>query len=155
LTTYFSWEFHLICQVCEKAKSKPRRIFDAVHRLWKSEAKRQEERQQGQRTLERKKKPSRAEDGYKPCQFCERKFCDNAFDRHVEFCRAKTTRLQASPPRDEPALAKLQARTKYNAQEIAKSKFSITSNYTVYRQAAAGRAGLPPASSPPARHTPR
>ena len=36
--------------------------------------------------------------------------------------RAKTNRMQTSPPRDVEALAKLQARTKYNPSEVAKSE---------------------------------
>lgn len=38
--------------------------------------------------------------------------------------RAKTTRMATSPPKDVEALAKLQARTKYNPSEVAKSKSS-------------------------------
>ncbi len=37
---------------------------------------------------------SRAEDEYQMCDFCRRRFCPNAFDRHVEFCREKSSRLQ-------------------------------------------------------------
>ena len=36
--------------------------------------------------------------------------------------RAKTNRMQTSPPRDVEALAKLQARIKYNPSEVAKSE---------------------------------
>ena len=40
------------------------------------------------RSSERRKKSTlRAEESYKACEFCGRKFCDNAFDRHVEWCR--------------------------------------------------------------------
>ena len=39
--------------------------------------------------------------------------------------RAKTNRMQTSPPRDVEALAKLQARTKYNPSEVAKSECSL------------------------------
>jgi hypothetical protein len=36
----------------------------------------------------------RAEDEYQMCDFCRRRFCPNAFDRHVEFCREKSSRIQ-------------------------------------------------------------
>ena len=40
------------------------------------------------RSSERRKKSTlRAEESYKACEFCGRKFCENAFDRHVEWCR--------------------------------------------------------------------
>ena len=40
--------------------------------------------------------------------------------------RAKTTRMATSPPKDVEALAKLQARTKYNPSEVAKSECRVT-----------------------------
>ena len=40
----------------------------------------------------------------------------------MDLLRSKTNRMQTSPPRDAVALAKLQARTKYNPAEVAKSK---------------------------------
>ena len=40
--------------------------------------------------------------------------------------RAKTTRMATSPPKDVEALAKLQARTKYNPSEVAKSECQVT-----------------------------
>ena len=40
------------------------------------------------RSSERRKKSTvRGEESYKACDFCGRKFCENAFDRHVEWCR--------------------------------------------------------------------
>ena len=44
------------------------------------------------RSSERRKKSSlRGEESYKPCDFCGRKFCENAFERHVEWCRLGQT----------------------------------------------------------------
>ena len=75
--------------ICQKSKSTPRKIFDAVNKLWKTDAEAEAEKSRVARTpkVERKKKPAKAEDNYKTCDFCRRKFCDNAFERHVEFCR--------------------------------------------------------------------
>ena len=44
-------------------------------------------------------------------------------DSVPQLCRAKTNRMQTSPPRDLEAIAKLQARIKYNPAEVAKSKY--------------------------------
>ena len=79
-------------QICQKSKSTPRKIFDAVNKLWKTDAEAEAEKNRVARTpkVERKKKPAKAEDNYKTCDFCRRKFCDNAFERHVEFCRYRT-----------------------------------------------------------------
>ena len=67
-----------------------------------------------------KRRPLKPEDSYKTCDFCGRKFCENAFDRHVEFCKEKNNRITTSPVKDVVAQAKLIARTKYNPKEEAK-----------------------------------
>jgi len=108
-------------KVCEKTKSKPRKIFDAVHKLWKTDAEVEKSRLERRSSERRKKSSLKGEESYKPCDFCGRKFCENAFERHVEWCRTKSSRLQASPTKDEQALAKLAARVKYNPQEVARN----------------------------------
>ena len=75
------------------------------------------------RLAPKKKKPTKPEDNYKTCEYCKRKFCENAFDRHVEFCREKNTRISSSPVKDVVAQAKLIARTKYNPKEAKLSKY--------------------------------
>ena len=117
-------QFSLLLQVCEKVKSKPKKIFDAVNKIWKNES--DIERAPPTPKLgPRKKKPSKAEDTYKTCDYCQRKFCDNAFDRHVEFCKEKNTRITSSPVKDVVAKAKLLARVKYNPKEAKASKFKV------------------------------
>ena len=75
-------------QICEKTKSKPRKIFDAVNKLWKTDAEVESNKAKvAKKSMEKKKRPTKAEDNYKSCDFCNRKFCDNAFDRHVEHCK--------------------------------------------------------------------
>jgi len=101
-------------KVCEKVKSKPKKIFDAANKLWKSEA--QSKAPSTPKTA-KKKKPTKPEDNYQTCEYCQRKFCATAFERHVEFCREKANRLQTSPTKDMIAQAKLLARTKYNPKE--------------------------------------
>ena len=49
-------------------------------------------------------------------------FGRNKHATRILFTRAKTNRMQTSPPRDVEALAKLQARIKYNPSEVAKSE---------------------------------
>jgi hypothetical protein len=62
-----------------------------VNKLWKSDAEAEQSRaRRVSRPAEKKKRPAKAEDTYKTCDFCNRKFCDNAFERHVEFCRCCT-----------------------------------------------------------------
>ena len=75
-------------QICEKTKSKPRKIFDAVNKLWKTDAEVESNKAKvAKKSIEKKKRPTKAEDSYKACEYCSRKFCDNAFDRHVEHCK--------------------------------------------------------------------
>ena len=120
--------FHCISffvfKVCEKVQSKPKKIFDAVNKLWKNESD-IEKNPPTQKPSPRKKKPTKSnpEDNYKTCEFCGRKFCDNAFDRHVEFCREKSTRISSSPVKDVVGQAKLIARTKYNPKEAKLSEY--------------------------------
>ena len=106
-------------QVCEKVKSKPKKIFDAVNKLWKKESD-IEKSAPAPKTPKVKRRPLKPEDTYKTCDFCGRKFCENAFDRHVEFCKEKNNRITSSPVRDVAAQAKLIARTKYNPKEESK-----------------------------------
>ena len=108
-------------QVCEKVKSKPKKIFDAANKVWKNESD-IEKAPPTPRTAPKKKKPSKPEDTYRTCDYCSRKFCENAFDRHVEFCKEKNTRISSSPVKDIVAKAKLLARTKYNPKEAKNSK---------------------------------
>ena len=106
----------LFFQVCEKVKSKPKKIFDAAHKIWRNESD-VEKAPPTPKLAPKKKKPSKPEELYKTCDYCRRKFCDNAFDRHVEFCREKNTRISSSPVKDVVATAKLFARIKYNPKE--------------------------------------
>ena len=108
-------------QVCEKVKSKPKKIFDAANKVWKNESD-IDKAPATPRTVPKKKKPSKPEDTYRTCDYCGRKFCENAFDRHVEFCKEKNTRISSSPVKDIVAKAKLLARTKYNPKEAKNSK---------------------------------
>ena len=106
-------------QVCEKVKSKPKKIFDAVNKFWKNESD-IEKAAPVPKTPKVKRRPLKPEDTYKTCEFCGRKFCENAFDRHVEFCKEKNNRITNSPVKDVLAQAKLIARTKYNPKEESK-----------------------------------
>ena len=119
------WLFYyfFVLKVCEKVQSKPKKIFDAVNKIWKNE-KDIEKTPATPKLAAKKKKPSKShpEDSYKTCDFCRRKFCDNAFDRHVEFCREKSTRISSSPVKDVVGQAKLMARTKYNPKEAKLSE---------------------------------
>merc|ERR1719350_89939 len=101
-------------KVCEKVKSKPKKVFDAANKVWRAD---DQKAPATPKSAPKKKKPTKPEDNYKLCEYCERKFCPNAFDRHVEFCREKSNRLQTSPTKDMVAQAKLLARTKYNPRE--------------------------------------
>eukprot|EP00092_Neocalanus_flemingeri_P003451 GFUD01003700.1.p1 GENE.GFUD01003700.1~~GFUD01003700.1.p1 ORF type:complete len:675 (-),score=150.66 GFUD01003700.1:636-2660(-) len=115
-------------KVCEKVKSKPKKIFDAANKIWKSEAQADSRTTSTSKTAIKKKKPTKPEDNYQTCEYCQRKFCPNAFDRHVEFCKEKSNRLQTSPTKDMIAQAKLLARTKYNPKEAKhSSKINSTS----------------------------
>ena len=108
-------------------KSKPKKVFDAVTKQWKDEAV-TDKAPPTPRTAPKKKKPSKPEDNYKTCDYCRRKFCENAFDRHVEFCKEKNTRISSSPVKDVVAQAKLFARTKYNPKEAKLSK-NLSNNF--------------------------
>ena len=108
-----------VLQVCEKVKSKPKKIFDAVNKIWKNESD-IEKASSPTKTPKIKRRPTKPEDTYKTCDFCKRRFCENAFDRHVEFCKEKNNRITTSPVKDVVAQAKLIARTKYNPKEEAK-----------------------------------
>ena len=107
----------IIKQVCEKVAAKPKKVFDAVNKIWRNES--DIEKIPPPKTAVKKKKSQskRPEDLYKTCDYCRRKFCENAFDRHVEFCKEKSTRLSSSPVKDVVAQAKLFARTRYNPKE--------------------------------------
>ena len=119
-------------QVCEKVKSKPKKIFDAVNKLWKKESD-IEKPAPAPKTPKVKRRPLKPEDTYKTCDFCGRKFCENAFDRHVEFCKEKNNRITSSPVKDVVAQAKLIARTKYNPKEESKkSELEISSQQPKY-----------------------
>ena len=108
-------------KVCEKVQSKPKKIFDAVNKIWKNECDIVKIPATPKSALKKKKSTKSApEDSYKACDFCRRKFCDNAYDRHVEFCREKSNRISSSPVKDVVAQAKMIARTKYNPKEAAK-----------------------------------
>jgi len=74
----------------------------------------------------------------------------------VEFCREKTNRLQTSPPRDDVALAKLQARTKYNPQEVAKSsrRQSVSPSRKMSTASLYSEVSLPPWNLGSGRNTP-
>ena len=92
-------------------KTQPRKVFDITK-------KRLEGQPDVPRTTPRtptvkKKRPARPEDEYQTCEYCQRKFCPNAYDRHVTWCKEVSTRLQTSPVKDELALSKLNARTQY------------------------------------------
>eukprot|EP00090_Calanus_glacialis_P046676 TRINITY_DN9282_c0_g1_i1.p1 TRINITY_DN9282_c0_g1~~TRINITY_DN9282_c0_g1_i1.p1 ORF type:complete len:677 (+),score=131.32 TRINITY_DN9282_c0_g1_i1:45-2075(+) len=108
-------------KVCEKVKSKPKKIFDAVNKIWRADAPGENKAQGTPKAARKKTKPTKPEDNYKTCEYCQRKFCPNAFDRHVEFCKEKANRLQTSPTKDMIAQAKLLARTKYNPKEAKHS----------------------------------
>jgi len=111
-------------KVCEKVKSKPKKVFDAANKVWRAD---EQKVPATPKSTPKKKKPTKPEDNYQTCDYCNRKFCQNAFDRHVEFCREKATRLQTSPTKDMVAQAKLMARTKYNPREAKQSSRSSTS----------------------------
>ena len=112
-------------KVCEKVQSKPKKIFDAVNKIWKNESDIQKTPATPKAARKQKKSTKSApEDSYKTCDFCRRKFCENAFDRHVEFCREKSNRISSSPVKDVVAQAKLIARTKYNPKEAKQSEWS-------------------------------
>jgi len=104
-------------KVCEKVKSKPKKVFDAANKVWKADVPAEHKTPATPKSTPKKKKPSKPEDNYQTCDYCQRKFCPNAYDRHVEFCKEKATRLQTSPTKDMVAQAKLLARTKYNPKE--------------------------------------
>lgn len=139
-------------KVCEKVKSKPKKIFDAVNKLWKKESD-IEKPAPAPKTPKVKRRPLKPEDTYKTCDFCGRKFCENAFDRHVEFCKEKNNRITSSPVRDVAAQAKLIARTKYNPKEESKksgrkssssptrkeSLMSLVSEYSLPQWGGSGR----------------
>ena len=95
-------------------------MFDAANKVWRAD---EQKVPATPKSTPKKKKPTKPEDNYQTCDYCNRKFCQNAFDRHVEFCREKATRLQTSPTKDMVAQAKLMARTKYNPREAKQSKF--------------------------------
>ena len=114
-------------KVCEKVQSKPKKIFDAVNKIWKNECDIVKIPATPKSALKKKKSTKSApEDSYKTCDFCRRKFCDNAYDRHVEFCREKSNRISSSPVKDVVAQAKMLARTKYNPKEAIQSEWSLT-----------------------------
>ncbi|KAG8306035.1 hypothetical protein J6590_056710 [Homalodisca vitripennis] len=60
--------------------------------------------------------------GHEPCPYCERTFGPKAYDRHLEWCREKRTRIQPKSPASQRAKERLEARTKYQAPLTNKIK---------------------------------
>lgn len=60
------------------------------------------------------------------CPTCDRQFGPKAFDRHVEWCKERSSHQQKSPAGTQEARERLEARTKYRVPPLAKSKRSIT-----------------------------
>lgn len=59
------------------------------------------------------------------CPTCERQFGPKAFDRHVEWCRERSSHQQHSPAVNQRARERLEARTKY-VPPLGRSKRSLT-----------------------------
>ncbi|XP_068084810.1 uncharacterized protein [Anabrus simplex] len=59
------------------------------------------------------------------CPHCDRHFGPKAFDRHIEWCKEQKARIPKSPASNQ-AKERLEARTKYRAPPLAKSKRSLT-----------------------------
>jgi len=134
-------------KVCQKVQSKPKKIFDAVNKLWKSDVEVEQEKQSRASKAPLKKKKSansRPEDNYKTCDYCQRRFCENAFDRHVEFCKEKASRIATSPVKDIEAQVKLNARIKYNPKESQSSKKSLSPSRKASLTSLFSEASLPP-----------
>ena len=72
------------------------------------------------------------------------RFCENAFDRHVEFCKEKASRLQVSPTKDVEAHEKLNARLKYNPKERMSAKKSLSPSRKASLTSLYSEASLPP-----------
>ncbi|XP_054265680.1 uncharacterized protein LOC128988433 isoform X1 [Macrosteles quadrilineatus] len=76
------------------------------------------------------------------CPYCERSFGPKAYDRHLEWCKEKMTRIQPKSPASQRAKERLEARTKYRAPPVGKAKRS------------ASRDKIQPETSPHVIHTP-
>lgn len=59
------------------------------------------------------------------CPTCDRQFGPKAYDRHVEWCKERTTRIVSSPV-NNPARERLEARVKYRVPLPSKSRRSLT-----------------------------
>ncbi|KAH1016705.1 hypothetical protein HUJ04_007882 [Dendroctonus ponderosae] len=59
------------------------------------------------------------------CPSCERHFGPKAFDRHVEWCKEKKSRIHQAPINIQQAKERLEARTKYRVPPLFKSKRSL------------------------------
>ncbi|GLG92454.1 Uncharacterized protein GBIM_00152 [Gryllus bimaculatus] len=60
------------------------------------------------------------------CPHCDRNFGPKAFDRHIEWCKEQKARIPKSPASLIQAKERLEARTKYRAPPLAKSKRTLT-----------------------------
>lgn len=60
--------------------------------------------------------------GNERCPSCDRQFGPKAYDRHVEWCKEKKSRIQQSPVNVLLAKERLEARTKYRVPPLNKPK---------------------------------
>lgn len=60
------------------------------------------------------------------CPSCERQFGPKAFDRHVEWCRERRSRIQKSPASLIVAKERLEARIKYKVPPLRPNKRTLT-----------------------------
>lgn len=60
--------------------------------------------------------------GNERCPSCDRHFGPKAYDRHVEWCKEKKSRIQQSPPNVLLAKERLEARIKYKVPPLNKPK---------------------------------
>ncbi|XP_075211041.1 uncharacterized protein LOC142318340 isoform X2 [Lycorma delicatula] len=63
---------------------------------------------------------------HEQCPHCDRYFGPKAYDRHLEWCKEHSTRIQPKSPASIQAKERLEARTKYRAPVLAKSRRTVT-----------------------------
>ncbi|XP_059081605.1 uncharacterized protein LOC131879334 [Tigriopus californicus] len=113
-------------KICEKVNFKSRNVFNVAKR--RSEGNPISPKPACER--QPKRKSVKPEDVLKECPHCSRKFGPKPYDRHVQWCEEKSSRLQDSPNKDLVALAKLHARTNYRPRTPAKYKEGSPSRKT-------------------------